>query len=163
MARKRHERRLQAKFSHSDLLQITSLQAFENLHQFHGNTFEEFGCWLLGIMDHTVAGQNRKYHRPGRDITKEIPLETVWDRLTARQVVSENDETSQRLKAALDKLPETYRKLVVWHYYEKKSHQEIGNLIGASADAAKHTCHRAVGKLAFELCKEMEGQGSRSS
>jgi RNA polymerase sigma factor (sigma-70 family) len=148
---------LQAKISDSDLFQIASLQAFENLTQFRGNTLEEFGCWLLGIMDHTTAGQNRMYHRPGRDIFREVPLESVWDRLMARRAESEDDETSQRLRAALDKLPETYRKVLIWHYYEKKSHQEIGALTGVSADAAKHTCHRAVGKLGDELRKEREG------
>jgi RNA polymerase sigma-70 factor (subfamily 1) len=151
LARERLEQRLQSKISDSDLFQIASLQAFENLGQFRGNTFEEFGSWVLVIMDHTVSSQNRRYHRPGRDIAREVPLETVRNRLLAKQAKSEEEEARQRLKAGLDKLPETHRKVLVWRYYEKKSYQEIGKLVGVSADAAKHLCYRALGRLGDEV------------
>jgi RNA polymerase sigma-70 factor (ECF subfamily) len=157
MARERIERRLQAKISDSDLIQITNLQAFENLNQFRGNTLEEFGCWLLGIMNHTAASQHRRYHRPGRDISREVPLERVWEVLTTSLRESDNDEKCRRVKAALNKLPDVYRKVLVWHYYEKKSYQEIGNRVGVSADTAKHACYRAVGKLGNELRKQEAG------
>ena len=105
LARQQLERRLQAKVSDSDMFQIVSLQAFENLSQFRGNTHEEFRCWLLGIMDHTVAGQNRMYHRPGRDISREVSLETIRDRLMIRQAETEDDESRQRLKAGSTNCP----------------------------------------------------------
>jgi len=157
LARQRRERRLQGKISDSDLFQIVSLQAFENLHEFEGNTYEEFGCWLLGIMDHTASYQNRRYHRPGRDIAREVPLDQVGDKLIARPAKSEDEEARQWVKAAVDKLPEKYREMLVWHYYEKKSFQEIANRVGGTADAAKHMCYRAVGRLGDELRRQRAG------
>jgi RNA polymerase sigma-70 factor (ECF subfamily) len=153
-ARKRMERRLQAKFSVSDLFQTTTLKAFEDLHEFRGCTFAEFGEWLLGIMNHTISEQSRKYHRPSRDIAREIPLERMKSGLAFRGIVGDEDEQSGLLKQLLDHLPEPYRQILRLRYYENCSYEEIGQRIRRTADATKHLCYRAEQKLAEEWRKQ---------
>lgn len=156
-ARERRERRLQSKFSDSDLFQETSLEAFENLRNFRGNTFEEFGRWLLGIMDHVASSQSRRYHRPTRDVAREVALEKVRERLAIRQAVWEEKEEIGQLSAALTQLPDPSRRILHWRYFENKSFKEIGDLIGLSADGAKHACYRAKKKLTEEAKTQEKG------
>ncbi len=156
-ARERRERRLQSKISDSDLFQITTLKAFENLSQFRGNTLEEFGCWLLGIMDHTASSQSRMYHRPTRDVAREVALDKIKERLVTNQAAREGKEEFGLLSAALTRLPDPFRKILHWRYYENKSYKEIGDLIGLSPDAAKHACYRAKRKLVEEAHTQEKG------
>jgi RNA polymerase sigma factor (sigma-70 family) len=154
-ARKHLERRLQRKFSDSDLCQITLVKAFEDLHEFQGSTFEEFGNWLLGIMDHTISEQSRMYHRPTRDVAREISLEEIKDRLPIQQEASdEENERSSLLKRALQflpLLPTLYRKVIDWRFFKNRSYKAIGRHLGLSADAAKHLCYRALEMLRKKL------------
>ncbi len=146
------ERRLQAKVSDSDILQLTSWKAFKDLHEFQGATFEEFGEWFLGIAGHTISEQSRKYHRPSRDVGREISLEEIKDYLPIRQPTGQQQiERSSLLKKALKLLPALHRKVIRWRFFKDLSYQAIGRRLGRSAEAAKHLCYRALAKLRKKL------------
>jgi RNA polymerase sigma factor (sigma-70 family) len=152
-AREHLERRLQGKVSDSDLFQITSLKAFESLGEFRGSTSEEFGSWLLSIMDHTALAQSRMYHRPTRDVAREISIEKVRKRLAMRQSAREEEERSSLVNFVLSKLPDQYRTIIQWRFYENLSYEVIGDRLTVSPDAARHLCHRAIKKLGAEARK----------
>src|SRR6266852_7840415 len=147
-ARRRMERCLRGKISDSDLCQLTYLKAFENLSEFQGNTVEGFRNWVLGILDHVRQKENQAYHRQARDVSREVPLEEVEKTLVTGQSPAGEDKRTRPFEAAWRELPYRYRQVLDWRYHEECSHEEIGNRLGVSPDAAKHLFRRAMRKLA---------------
>ncbi len=146
-ARRQLRRPLTGKISDSDVVQITKLKAFENLKQFQGSTYEQFAHWLLGIVDHVAEDESRAYHALGRDVSREVPLYDVQDKLVAPPVPDLEDERPWYVIAAWRELPCQYQQVIHWRYEEKCSYAEIGRRLGRTADAARHLYHRAVIKL----------------
>jgi RNA polymerase sigma-70 factor (ECF subfamily) len=147
-ARRRLAFRLRRKLNDSDVCQITYLKSFEHLHQFQGNTFEEFGCWLLGITDRVCQRVHQAYYCQARDIRREVPLENAEMKLTTNDSANGHDERNRRFEISLRELPARYREVIRLHYWEKCSHEEIGQRLGVSPNAAKHLHRRAMRKLA---------------
>jgi RNA polymerase sigma-70 factor (ECF subfamily) len=159
-AQRRMERRLQGKLSGSDLRQLTYLESFENLNHFQGNTFEEFGSWLLRIMDRTCNIQTQAFHRKARDVSREVPLEDVKKELVTGQSGINEDKRIRPFEVAWRELPYRYQQVIHWRYYEKYTHEEIGGRLGLTADAAKHLYRRAVRKLVDKVEKHKESSWS---
>ena len=55
------------------------------------------------------------------------------------------------LLAALERLPDHYREVVVWHNKERLPFEEIGRRHGVSAEAARKRWTRALDRLRMEL------------
>jgi RNA polymerase sigma-70 factor, ECF subfamily len=53
--------------------------------------------------------------------------------------------------AAIDRLPEHYREVVVCHQRDRLTFEQIGRLRGISAEAARKLWTRALGRLRREL------------
>ena len=53
--------------------------------------------------------------------------------------------------AALGRIPEHYRQVVVWHQYDRLTFEEIGRRLGRSAESARKLWSRALIRLAEEL------------
>ena len=51
----------------------------------------------------------------------------------------------------LERLPDHYREVVIWHHREQLSFEEIGRRRGISAEAARKLWTRALGRLRKEL------------
>ncbi len=64
-----------------------------------------------------------------------------------RQTRPERPQLKQVLEAALDRLPEQHRALVLLKDYEGYSYEEIGSITGLNAGQVKVTLHRARLKL----------------
>jgi RNA polymerase sigma-70 factor (ECF subfamily) len=146
-ARRHMRRRLQAKVSASDFIQKTYLKAFESLDQFHGNTYEEFAHWLLGIMDHVADDERRDYYSASRDVSREVPLEKVEGKLVTDPSREAAGESFPSLRVAFRELPYEYQKVIHWRYDDECSFDEIGHRLGRSTDAAKHLFYRALREL----------------
>jgi RNA polymerase sigma factor (sigma-70 family) len=145
---RRHMRKpLQGKASASDYIQKTHLKAFGNLDQFHGSTWEEFACWLVGIMDHVAEDEKRSYYSPGHDVFREVPLEQVEDKLVTYPAPEVTGGRFHLLKVSFRELPYDYQNIIHWRYDERCSFREIGTRLARSADAAKHLFYRALKEL----------------
>jgi RNA polymerase sigma-70 factor (ECF subfamily) len=70
--------------------------------------------------------------------------------MTTRPAATRRDE-HERLKQALDRLPEHYRQVVVWHLYVHWTFADIGQRLSCSAGAAKQIWLRALQHLARHL------------
>ena len=53
--------------------------------------------------------------------------------------------------AALGRIPEDYRRVVVWHQYDRLTFEEIGERLGRSAEAIRKLWSRALIRLTEEL------------
>jgi RNA polymerase sigma-70 factor (ECF subfamily) len=117
--------RLRRRFDSSDLVQETLLKATQNLEQFRGGTEAELVKWLQQIMQNALADAIRQTRAQKRDVAQEQVLATVVNDSSARLqnwLVAPDSSPSQRaqreeqllrLAAALAKLPEDQRDVVI--------------------------------------------------
>ena len=59
-------------------------------------------------------------------------------------------ESLDRLRAAIQKLPERYRAVLALHYQQGMSHEEMAGVLGLSRGALRVLLHRAVTRLREE-------------
>jgi RNA polymerase sigma-70 factor (ECF subfamily) len=151
---------LRPKASASDLVQETCYEAQRDFEQFRGNTEQEFLAWLAGIVANRLANHERSYrgtHK--RNINREIPFGEGSDRLevdgcvkTPSELITARED-EQRVRAALDRLPEAQRRVLAMRSWERASFAEIGIALNVSADAARKQWSRALQNLCKELSK----------
>jgi RNA polymerase sigma-70 factor (ECF subfamily) len=59
-------------------------------------------------------------------------------------------ETLDRVRAAIQKLPERYRSVLTLHFQQGLSHEEMAQVLGLSRGALRVLLHRAVARLREE-------------
>lgn len=150
---------LQAKIGASDLVQETFLDAHRTFDRFHGHSERELLAWLRQILRYNLATLQRRYRQTqSRQVQREVPLETL-DRIQD-QVDSAcgtpsghaiRQEELEAFQAALERLPELYRQVILLRHRDQCAFDEIGRQTGRSTDAARMLWWRAFERLAEEL------------
>jgi RNA polymerase sigma-70 factor (ECF subfamily) len=125
-----------------DLLQTTFLKIHAAREAWNG---ERLRPWAF-----TIAARVRGdwYRRQGRaelkidgdEVVDPDPRSDPGDALIA-------EERAERVRAALDRLPEPQRVVVHLHRFEGLSFAEVGKVLGISEGAAKLRAFRAYGQL----------------
>ncbi|MGQ0637718.1 MAG: sigma-70 family RNA polymerase sigma factor [Planctomycetaceae bacterium] len=167
LARVELGRRLRNKVDTADLVQETFLEAHRKFHYFRGRSEQEFAAWLREILTTKTALLVRHYvGTKGRDVRREVPLETNFDessRLLERSLVALQGTPSQQvaqreqgvlLAEALARLPEDYREVVVLRHMEELTFPEISRRMGRSVGSVQQLWVRALERLRG-LLKEM--------
>jgi RNA polymerase sigma-70 factor, ECF subfamily len=151
------DRALQAKAGASDLVQDTFVRAQRGLEGFRGGSVAEWRAWLRTILVRHLANQRRQYEATyKREVHREVSLtlgsrlDSVDDRDTPSRDLARR-ERQDALIAAISRLPEHYREVVIGHHREKLPFDEIGQRRGISADAARKLWARALSRLRKEL------------
>lgn len=147
---------LNSKGSASDLVQETLLRAHRRFGDYRGGSAEEWRGWLRTILINHLAEHRRRYcSTRSRRVQGEISINAQeWpiagqEESPSRTVM--RHEREEAVMAALGRLPEDYRRVVIARHYEKLSHEEIGRERGISAEAARKLWERALGRLSKEL------------
>jgi RNA polymerase sigma-70 factor, ECF subfamily len=118
------------------------VKAYLALPKFRGES--AFGTWLVQIAIHTARDRVRRRQRRW--------LHEVSDETTAFDVAQTGpdalqgvvrDEDLDRLQAALQKLPDDYREVLVLKHIEEWSFEEIAQHAQASVGSLKVRAHRA--------------------
>ena len=136
---------LHVKAAASDLVQDSFLEAKRDFGQFTGNSSDELQAWLRRLLLNNVANVIRSYRSTEkRDVSREV---TYWSgRRTIDGLVSDDhtpssimaqDEQLDSLQAALGRLPEHYRTVIVWRSYERMSFEQVGERLERTAEAAQ--------------------------
>jgi RNA polymerase sigma factor (sigma-70 family) len=63
-------------------------------------------------------------------------------------------ERAEAVRQALQRLPEDYRRVLLWHYQEQRSFDEIGGLLGRTPNAARKLFARALERFQEEMGAE---------
>ena len=153
---------LRAKNSPSDLVQETFVEVQRALGDFQGNTETELLAWMRQLLLHRVAKLRRRYRdTQKRRLAREVALggddssEGLGGGLAANELSPSGQamehEQDQALRAALGRLPEDYRRVIILRYEERLPFEEIGRLLQRSPDAARKLWARAVERLEQEL------------
>jgi RNA polymerase sigma-70 factor, ECF subfamily len=162
VANRELDTQLQAKGGSSDLVQETFLEAQQHFARFHGRTEEELLTWLCTILHNNVANFRRRYWATEkREVAREVALDEVQkndalqqalaaDALTPSGVAMANEE-AQTLERALQRLPDDYRRVIVLRQRDQLAFEEIGAMLGRTADASRKLWVRAIAQLQKEL------------
>ncbi len=144
---------LRAKGGASDLVQQTLTAAVRSEHQFRGQTIGELRAWLRSILLAEAAAFCRRYTgTAAREVRRERQLQAADGQVSwTPEFAALQAEQSERLSAAVDKLPEDFRQAIVLRLEDGLSFAEIGLRLGRSEDAARKLFSRALERLRNRL------------
>ncbi len=152
---------LQAKGGASDLVQLTFLEAQRDFVAFHGDSDEQLRAWLRRLLLNNVADFVRHYRGTDkRKLDREASLTfasgsqgTVDLAGPARTPSGEfmEQERLAQLQQAIARLPDDYRRVIVYRNQEDRSFDEIARLLDRSENAVRKLWFRAVEQLRQEL------------
>jgi RNA polymerase sigma-70 factor (ECF subfamily) len=145
---------LRAKGGASDLVQDTFLAAHQAFDHFHGTSVVELKAWLRTLLLHQAAKLGRRYRatqkrRLGREVALDAGGPPAHGPTPSAAVMA--DEEMDALYAAVHRLPDDYRRVVVLRYQRGLPFEEVGRLMGRTPDAARMLWARAIDRLQLEL------------
>lgn len=123
-----------------DVIQEAFVRAFRNLTNFKGEA--TFGAWLKRIVVNTSI--NHVKRRKAEFVPLEPDRFEVPEDYAPRYVAS---HTMDKIKEAVDQLPDGYRTVFSLYLFEGYDHQEIGNILNISEATSKSQFSRAKKKL----------------
>jgi RNA polymerase sigma-70 factor, ECF subfamily len=142
-----------------DAVQDAFLSAFRGIHTFDGEA--QLATWLHRIVVNAALMKLRTRRRkPEESIEPMLPAfaedghhatrpVTAWT-MSAEQALLRR-ETRERVRAAIDELPESYRTVLLLRDIGERSTRESADLVGVSENALKLRLHRARQALATKL------------
>jgi RNA polymerase sigma-70 factor (ECF subfamily) len=162
VAGKEMDRAIQAKAGPSDVVQDTFLEAQRLFARFEGQAAEQFLAWLRSILQFKLSEYYNRFHATQkRQVERERSLEEsgpqgpLRERLPAEastpSVRAMRQEEAQQLRAAVERLPELQRQVLIWHHWEGLTFAEIGRRVQRSEDAVRMIFGRALNRLAEEV------------
>jgi RNA polymerase sigma-70 factor (ECF subfamily) len=145
-----------------DIAQEAFFQAYRSLRRLRNP--ERFGPWMREITCRTAANWLRKH---AARLQNETPLPhrrtvSIEDARHGPGARLERLEQYDRVRQAIDQLPERYRPVVVLRYLQELSYQEIGDFTGDSVDEVRAILQRAGRMLRSMLVGDESGKGRDS-
>ncbi|MDX2039315.1 MAG: sigma-70 family RNA polymerase sigma factor [Isosphaeraceae bacterium] len=148
----------------SDLVQETFLEAQRIFLRFEGTNERELLAWLRGILLNKASELHRHYQgsakrRLGREVridsggpeADSSPGISPADDAPSPSTLIHRDEEAERVRRAMDRIPEQYRQVLIWREWDEVPFKEIGERLGKTPDAARMLFWRAVQSLQEEL------------
>ena len=132
-----------------DFTQETFLRAYQSLDQFRGDA--AFSTWLHSIAVSVSLNGLRKVDRHRK---RERSLEDAAHVAPERRKLE--PDARDRLREAVDGLPEIYRTVFLMHDLEGYGHREIAETLGVAEGTSKARLFRARQKLRAALGEEMQ-------
>lgn len=150
--------RLAPRADHADdVVQDVFLAAWENLRAYRGSS--SLRSWLIGIARNKVRDYYRAYLREPN------PLETTNENCDAQIAPAQIDDyldmerTRTKIRRVLNELPETYRVVLIWQYWNEFPVKTIAARIGKTEKAAERLLARA--RKEFRLIWNQQSRDSR--
>jgi RNA polymerase sigma-70 factor (ECF subfamily) len=144
---------LRAKSGESDLVQETFLEAHQTFERFHGTSARELYAWLCCMLRHRAAMVGRQFRTTAkRRLGCEIPScsPRIDDSGTPSTQATANEQI-RLVIGAIARLSDDHRRVLALRYEQGLKFEEIGQLMGRSADAARMLWTRALEAAKYEL------------
>ena len=124
----------------NDLVQDVFLAAWESLERYRGTG--SLQAWLLGIARHKVES----YYRT--QLQAPAPIDNLPMELEPRSTVRISDQLEQKQMQkktweVMSSLPERYRLVLIWRYWDKASAREMAMKTGKTEKAIERLLARA--------------------
>src|SRR5260370_2982884 len=151
------------KWSDSDLVQATFLEAQRGFPRFKGSTEEEFLTWLGGILNHTAADWLAESMTAKRQVTREVSLDDerigpvvkrhLFSDTPSPDRALEEKEKGEAVRRAMEKLPPHYARGIRMHL-DDRTYREIADDLGCTEEAARKLHTRAMTHLCMLIHKD---------
>ena len=149
-----------------DALQDAFISVFRSIRSFEAGS--RLSTWLHRVVVNAALMKLRTRRRhPEEEIEKYLPLfqedghqivpSVEW--MESAETALQRKEMRQLVRAAIDRLPDTYRTVLLLRDIEELSTEETAEILGISATAAKLRLHRARQALRTQLDPQMRGSG----
>jgi RNA polymerase sigma-70 factor (ECF subfamily) len=157
----RMDPRLAARFDPSDVVQESLAEADRRLDDYLRERPLPFYPWLRQLAWERLVEQHRRHLRASRRSVlreeAESPVlfsgsalelaERLLDSGQGPSAALQREELRERVRAALDALPEGDREVLTLRYLEQLKAREVGDVLGLSESAAKKRVLRALERL----------------
>lgn len=154
---------VRSKFSGSDIIQQSMLEAHQSIGSFRGKSEGELKVWLKRIVLSNLIDETRRYQKTRkRDASREVSVDWNAQPLpqpngqTASWVVSRN-EFDQQLFEAVQELPARQRHVVEARHRDGLPYAKIALDLGVTEDAARRLWVRGVCALKRSLSESVSG------
>ena len=141
----------------SDAVQETFLKAYTGLSSFRGES--KLSVWLCRIVSNVCTDMLRKrqdvipLYQPAPDGEEEQEKEVPDDRFDPAAVLERKD-LGERVRAAVEQLPEEFRMPLLLREYADLSYEEISRVLSLDLGTVKTRIFRARKKLCALLAKD---------
>ena len=124
-----------------DVLQESFISAFKNLNHFRGDS--SFGSWLKQIVLNKAINQvkKRKLERLPEDDKFDVEDEVGGNEMEGYPF------TVEKVKRAIEMLPDGYRVVMSLYLLEGYDHGEIAEILGISESTSKSQFNRSKKKI----------------
>lgn len=132
-----------------DICSETFYKAFRSLHSFR-EVDASFSTWLYTIARNTVLSEMRK-QRNGNiplDESGYVPVAPI--EVAPEQAVLRSEKVD-KVREAINNLPEKQRSALILREYEQLDYQEIASILGQSVSAVKSLLFRARSSVKNQL------------
>jgi len=129
-----------------DVVQESFLKAIARLGSLASP--DRFGAWLLSIVRNSACSFARRRTAIER---RRVPLEDV----PSPERPIDHDEIRDRVRALVDRLPETLRETVVLYYWEGADVDEVARALGIARNAVLKRLQRGRDMLREDLWREL--------
>ncbi len=164
IARCEVDSRFGGKFSASDAVQQTLLEAWRNWDRFRGEGEPQRRAWLRQILAHQLAQLARHFAgTQKRDVVRERSIDGSLARsslrleqlLAAEQTSPSGqavrNEQNLRLAHVLEQLPDDYRQVILLRNVEDLTHEEVARRMNRSVGAVRMLWLRALTALREQI------------
>jgi RNA polymerase sigma-70 factor (ECF subfamily) len=133
-----------------DVVQETFLAAFQSIDRFRGDA--SLGTWLARIaVNHSLMRLRSRKRRPEQGIEELLPTflpdghqvrdSALWEVSIDAEV--ERKEVREIVRRAIDRLPQSYRTVLLLRDIDELSTEEVAGILGVSNNTVKVRLHRA--------------------
>lgn len=131
-----------------DVLQESFISAFRNLENYRGDA--SFGSWIKKIVINKAINQlkKRKMELMPDNEDFDVPAEEPEQEYLPELGV-------EKVRGAIQQLPDGYRSVLSLYLLEGYDHQEIGEIMGITESTSKSQLNRAKNKLKELLLRKV--------
>ncbi len=148
------------RYDAEDLVQETLYTAYHKFHQLRDS--RKFKSWTFTILrNHFLKSQRKNSPFPAAEFEEGIDylpqLESVATQPDAASMYDQKEE-SEKVQSILNTLPEKYKTVLVLHYMEDNSYQEIAAMLNVPIGTIMSRLSRARQAMKKALLKSMRHQ-----
>jgi RNA polymerase sigma-70 factor (subfamily 1) len=160
VARGRIGDQVKSKFSGSDVVQMSLIDARKSINNFGGSTEEEIRAWMKEIVLNNLFDQSKRYTQTKcRAIKRERSIEqselTLPDAICETpSVMLRRKESDSQLRRLVDRLPNQQRRVVQARHRYGYSNAEIASQLGITESAVRSAYSAGIEALRGWLSAE---------